>query len=470
MNTGQRKIMIALLISTFLAAIEVTIISIAVPKIVTQLGGFDYISWVFAIYLFALTVSTPIWGKLADLVGRKIIFIFGVTLFLVGSTLCGLSMSMGQLIFFRLIQGVGAGAIQPASFTIIADAFDFKQRAKVQGLVSSMWGIAGLFGPLVGGFLVDYLSWRWIFLINIPFGVVSMWMIARHFVETLERKERKIDYGGAFTFTIGISALLFVLLSLNQEAEGRITLGLMSILVLLSIAIVFLIVFFNIQKKHPEPMIPFKLFQIRDVTISATALFFTSMILIGLTAYLPLWTQHVLELGATSSGLTLIPLCIGWPIAANLCGQMLPRYGTKKIAIFGVSLITAGSFGITLVTPETSLWIFGFLVLIVGMGFGFAVTVFTIVIQSSVQIELRGAAGSINTLTRTLGQTFGVAVLGAAMYYTIGQANGEISSPSMIADGLHTIFVISAIISVISLIVTVRIPQRREEDYAQRAN
>jgi MFS family permease len=214
-------------------------------------------------------------------------------------------------------------------------------------------------------------------------------------------------------------------------------------------------------------MIPLKLFQLRDVAISAAALFFTSMILIGLTAYLPLWTQNVLELGATASGLTLIPLCIGWPLAANLCGQLIPRFGTRKVAIFGASLITTGSFSLTFVTPATSIWVLGLMILVVGLGFGFAITVFTVVIQSSVQIEWRGAAGSVNTLMRTLGQTLGVAILGAAMYYAIGQANGAATTPAMMADGLHTIFVISAVISVISLIVTVRIPQREEKDYAR---
>lgn len=466
MEVTQRKIKTALLISTFLAAIEVTIISTAMPQIVDSLGGFEMVSWVFAIYLLTTAITTPIWGKLADLIGRKKIFLLGVTIFLIGSALCGVSQNMIQLIIFRAIQGIGAGAINPITFTIIADVFNFQQRAKVQGLVSSMWGIAGVFGPLVGGLLTDFLSWRWIFFINLPFGVISVWMIMKYLKETLETRERKIDYGGAITFTIGISALLFALLSFNQGESG-IELSRFSLYGLFAIAFIFLLVFFRIQTKHAEPMMPLNLFKMPDVSISILGGFLTSIILIGLTAYLPLWTQNVLEMGATSSGFTLIPLSIGWPIGAILCGRVIPRYGIKSIAIFGGSLIFIGSLFLTFVTPETSLWILSIIIFIIGMGFGFATTAYTVIIQSSVAMNMRGSAGSLNTLMRTLGQTLGVAVLGAAMNYVMNEnANGGTASPLVIGEGLHTVFIISAVVAVVSLLVTIWIPKRNSEEYA----
>lgn len=260
MNSYQRKITGALLVATFLSAIEGTIISTATPAIVKSLGGLDLISWVFAIYLLTSAVTTPIFGKLADLFGRKKVFIVGTSIFLLGSLLCGFSQNMGQLILFRGLQGIGAGAVIPITFTIIGDIFTYEQRAKVQGLISSIWGIAGLFGPLVGGSLVDYVSWHWIFFINLPFGLISIWIIGKHLEEKIEKQKRNIDYGGAITFTIGTTAILYVLLS--GQFNSMLT------YVLLIVAILFLAVFVFIQFKHPEPIIPFKLFQYRVILVS----------------------------------------------------------------------------------------------------------------------------------------------------------------------------------------------------------
>ncbi|CAM4305750.1 MDR family MFS transporter [Paenibacillus tarimensis] len=466
MDAVQRKITVALLISTFLAAIEVTIISTAMPQIAASLGGLEHMSWVFAAYLLTTAVSTPIWGKLADLVGRRNIYITGVIIFLVGSLMCGFANSMGVLIVFRAVQGIGAGAINPVTFTIIADAFNFEQRARVQGLVSSMWGIAGIFGPLVGGFFVDYLTWHWVFFINIPFGLISMWMIGRHFKETLEKRKRKIDYGGALTFTVGMTALLYALLSFSQEEGEGIAVSEELLVSLFAIAIVFLGLFFIIQFKHEEPMMPLRLFGIRDVAVANTASFLTSSILIGLTAYLPLWTQNVLQMGATASGLTLIPLCVGWPLGAMMCGPLIAKLGTKGVAILGASFIAGGSLALTTITTTTPAWLLVLIISVIGLGFGTAWTVYTLVIQSSVAVNMRGVAGSSNTLLRTLGQTIGVAILGAVMNMyvaTDGGHNGE-----SLAAGLHAVFAISAGIGVVSFLVTLWIPKRHKEYYQQR--
>ncbi|HWO78685.1 MAG TPA: MDR family MFS transporter [Bacillus sp. (in: firmicutes)] len=466
MQTSVRKITLSLLITTFLAAIEVTIISTAMPQIVDSLGGFSLMSWVFAIYLLTTAVSTPIWGKLSDLFGRKKVFMIGVTLFLIGSIACGLSQNMGQLIFFRAIQGLGAGAINPVTFTIIADVYNFEQRAKVQGLVSSMWGIAGILGPLVGGFIVDFISWHWVFFINLPFGLVSMWMIGKHFKETLEKKKRQIDYGGAVTFTIAITALLFALLSMNKEEGTGIVFSEAQLAALFGTAFVFFSVFFLIQWKHPEPMMPLKLFQNKDVSISTAGAFLTSVILIGLTAYLPLWTQNVLGMGATSAGFTIMPLSLGWPVGAMLCSRFIPRFGTKFVVLLGGSLIALGSFLLTFITPETSLWLIALIILITGFGFGFTSTIFTVVTQSSVAKNNRGSAGSLNTLLRTLGQTIGVAIFGAALNFVIHLHNmDQTNETAVMAEGLHFVFVIAAMISVISLLVTSMIPNRQAEQY-----
>lgn len=464
MNTYQRKITGALLIATFLSAIEATIVSTATPAIVKKLGGIDLISWVFALYLLTSAVTTPIFGKIADLFGRKKVFIVGTSLFLLGSLLCGLSQTMGQLILFRAIQGIGAGAVIPITFTIIGDIFTFEQRAKVQGLFSSVWGIAGLFGPLVGGFLVDYVSWHWIFFINLPFGLISMWIIGKNLEEKIEKDDRKIDYGGAITFTVGTTALLYLLLAGGSSFQWNS----MMTYVLLIITIIFLAVFIRIQIKHTEPIIPVKLFHHREILIANLVSFLASAILIGLTTYIPLWIQSVLLKGATFSGFILLPMSIGWPLGATIGSRFLIKVGPKPVSLIGVCLVTLGSFALTFITISSPIWMMLGIILVMGFGFGLSITTFTIVVQSAVGWNLRGVATSSNTFVRTFGQTLGVAVLGTFLNQHVGgstDSSSEVASNSL-AIGIHNIFWIMAGIAVISLIVTFWVPKKRNEEQA----
>lgn len=462
MNAYQRKITIALLIATFLSAIEGTIVSTATPAIVEKLGGIDLISWVFALYLLTSAVTTPIFGKLADLFGRKKVFIVGTSLFLVGSLLCGLSQNMGQLIVFRALQGIGAGAVIPIIFTIIGDIFTFEQRAKVQGLFSSVWGIAGLFGPLVGGFLVDYVSWHWIFFINLPFGLISMWIIGKHLEENIEKQERKIDYGGAITFTIGTTALLYLLLSGGSSFPW----DSMMTYVLLGVSIVLLMVFVRIQMKHPEPIIPIKLFHYREILVSNLVAFLASTILIGLTTYIPLWVQSVLQKGATASGFILLPMSIGWPLAATFGSRFLIKVGPKPVSLIGICLVTLGSFALTFINTSSPIWIMLGITFVMGLGFGLSITTFTIVVQSAVGWNLRGVATSSNTFVRTFGQTLGVAVLGTFLNQHLGDSTDSASEAAShsLATGIHNIFLIMAGIAVISLFVTFWVPRKKKEE------
>jgi len=460
MEKNKRNITIALLIATFLSAIEVTIVSTAMPVIVGKLGGIELISWIFAVYLLTSAITTPIFGKLSDLYGRKVIFMVGVLLFLLGSTLCGFSQNMTQLIWFRAIQGFGAGALMPVTFTIVGDIFTFEQRAKVQGLISSVWGIAGIFGPLAGGFFVDYLSWHWIFFINIPFGLLSMLMIGLYLKENIEKKQHQIDYSGAITFMIGMTALLYALLSGGNEYAWNST----TIYTLFAIAILFLIFFIRIQLKHPEPLVPLKLFKIRDLAVSNLVSFLTSGILIGLTAYLPLWIQGVLSLGATSSGLAMTPMSIGWPIGAVLSGRLIVRIGGRTTSLAGLVLICLGTTVLSMISTTTPNIVLIALMFVVGLGFGLAMTVFTVVVQSSVDWNLRGAATSSNTFLRILGQTLGIAILGTILNQHIAgfSSNGQVP-PERLAEGLHVIFIVLVILAFISLIATFWLPKQQRQ-------
>lgn len=454
MNTDHQKVTAALLIATFLSAIEVSIISTAMPVIANQLGGMHLISWVYATYLLSSAVMAPIFGKLADLFGRKNIFMASVSLFLIGSVLCGFSQSMQQLIIFRLIQGLGAGGLLPLSQTIIGDIYQFEKRAKVQGLISSIWGISGLLGPFLGGVLTEYLSWHWIFFINLPFGLLSMFMIGRYLQQESFYRQQKIDYAGAVTFMIGMGALLFALLSGGQMLPW--TSWTMIILVL--IALLFLTLFIIIQLKHPEPLVPLKLFKQPQVALSNMSSFMGSSILIGLNAYLPLWIQGVFLLKATSSGLTLIPMSLGWPLGAFFTGQFITRLGTRRIAIIGVIFILCGALLLTTIGLETPYWVLVGIMFLIGLGFGCSFTVYTVVVQSSVATSLRGSATSSNMFMRIMGQTVGIAILGTVLNHHIG-GQPEMQPPEVLAGGLHAIFVLLAVFAFIMLTITFWIPR-----------
>ncbi|WNF38636.1 MDR family MFS transporter [Bacillaceae bacterium IKA-2] len=468
MSRYQRNITIALIIATFLAAIEVTVISTAMPVITKELGGLDLISWVFAIYLLTYAVMTPIFGKLADLFGRKKIFITGAGLFLIGSALCGLSQSMEQLILFRAVQGIGAGALMPMTFTIVGDIFKYEERAKVQAIIGSIWGIAGVFGPLVGGFFVDYLTWNWIFYINIPFGLISMFLIGKYLEEKIEKRKRSIDYGGAITFIIGTTALLYALLSGGNEFAWNDRM----MFVLFGIAFVFLFLFIIVQLKVSEPMIPFYLFKNRHLLIVNLSGLLLGTILIGLTAYLPLWVQGVLLLAATSSGLTLIPMSIGWPLGAFFSGRYIVKLGIKPISLAGVILIALGTSALAFISISTPNLILIIIMFFIGLGFGLAFTVFTVIVQSSVDWNQRGTATSLNSFLRTLGQTLGIAVLGAVLNQYIGRhiINGGDVAPEILAAGLHSVFIILAFIAILCAILVAGFLPKEQPEFAKKTS
>ena len=407
--SDRKKVTAAMLIATFLAAIEVTVVSTAIPRISSDLGGLQYISWVFASYLLASTVTIPIFGKLADLFGRKRIFMFGVIVFLIGSMLSGIARSMPQLIWFRAVQGVGAGALNPTTFTIIGDIYPYEQRAKVQGLFSSVWGLAGLVGPLIGGFLVDYISWRWIFYLNLPFGLLAMVMVLLFLKEDGETGKPKVDYLGAFTFFIAITSLLLVLSVGGTDVPWT-----SPYLVLLVVTgAVSFILFFWIETKVREPMLPLHLFKIPAILVANMIGFLASSILIALNVYMPLWVQGVIGHGATGSGMVLLPMSLAWMLGAIVGGRLMLRIGPRLTAFFGMFFILTGCLALGGIDIHTPSWILPIVMLVIGFGFGFVMTVCTVIVQSSVQWNLRGTATASNTFLRTLGQTVGVTVFGA---------------------------------------------------------
>ncbi|WP_407311573.1 MDR family MFS transporter [Desulfosporosinus sp. SB140] len=450
-RTTQRKMVtIAILVSILLVAIDTTIVTTAMPHIVQQLSGLNLLSWVFAIYLLTSSVTTPIYGKLADLFGRKSIFIFGILLFVVGSMMSGMAQTMYQLILFRGFQGLGAGAVIPLTYTIIADLYPGEERAKMQGLFSSVWGVAGLLGPLVGGLFVDHISWRWIFYINVPIGMIAILLVLSFLHETsLENTKKTIDYWGAALFTISMGSLLFALISGGQMY----TWGSVEIISLFTIAVAFLITFLVVENKSNEPLLPLSLFKIPVIAVSNSIGFVASGVLIGVSVYLPIWIQTLLGHSATSSGLTLMPMSFAWPLASTLAGRFMYRIGSKTTAVFGALLIMTGSAWLLLVHIGSPYWYFVGSMIVIGFGMGCSFTPLTILVQSAVGWNLRGAVTASYTFSQSLGQTVGVAVFGTVFNNTMNQSG--------IALGLHMVFILVFAISVVTLLISAFLPSHR---------
>lgn len=408
-HTNRRMVTVAMMVAMFLVAIDVTVVSTAMPHIVRQLKGLSLYSWVFAIYTLTTSVTTPIYGKLADLFGRKVIFCIGVVLFVLGSILSGASQNMTELVWFRAFQGIGAGAVMPVTFTIIGDLFPGEQRARMQGVFSAVWGVAGLLGPLVGGLFVDNISWRWIFYINVPVGAVSLVLVLMFLHETFERKSKRIDYLGAAVFTIGVSALLYALLN----GGSKFAWGSGAIVGLFIAAAVAILLFIWIESKVAEPMLPLSLFALPVITVSNIVTFLVSVVLIGTNVYLPMWIQSILGHSATSSGLTLMPMSIAWPLGATLAGRWLYRVGAKRTFVIGSILVVLSGAWLLAIELNSPYWYFVGIMIVMGYGMGWVVTPATVMIQTSVGWEMRGAATGSNQLARSLGQTIGVTIFGS---------------------------------------------------------
>lgn len=411
--TRQAKIIviIALMLGMSLAALDTTIVGTALPSIVGKLGGISLYSWVFSIYLLTSTTTVPIYGKLADLYGRKPIFFFGSGLFLLGSIFSGAAQSMEQLIIFRAIQGLGAGAVMPIVLTIIGDIFELQERAKVQGLFSGVWGLASVIGPALGGVIVDHFSWRWVFYINVPFGLLSCLLLAIAFKEHIERQKQKLDYIGTITLTGSIIALLFALL------QGGTTWAWISVQSISLFAVfLVLLVLFLLQERHaPEPILPLTLFNNRIIAVSSIGGVVLGILMFGITSYVPLFVQGVKGGTATNAGISLVPLLLAWPIASTASGKIIIRYGYRFTAVVGMICAAIGATMVTLFATDTSLAFIVIAMALIGTGLGFCSTAFILAVQNAVPWKLRGVATASTQFFRTIGGTVGVAMMGTIL-------------------------------------------------------
>ncbi|HKO34410.1 MAG TPA: MDR family MFS transporter [Candidatus Limnocylindria bacterium] len=403
------EILIAVLLGIFLAALDQTIVGTALPTIVSDLQGNDVYVWAFTSYLLTATISGPIYGKLSDIFGRRPIFLIGVSIFLLGSILAGLSQEMWQFILFRGIQGLGAGALFPVALAIIGDIFAPSERGKYQGFFGAVFGLSTLLGPALGGFITDNFGWHWIFYVNVPIGAVVLVVIWRVLpTRRAEDADRHIDYRGAFLLA---AALVPFLIGFTNKQFGEWTDPDVGGLIALGLLLAALFVF--VESRAKEPIVPLELFRIRAFTASVMAFFLAAMGFFAAVVFLPRWFQFVLGSSATESGYQILPLLAGLIIAAISTGQIVARTGRYKALTVGALLVTAlGLFLLTNLRPDTPMWQIWLWMAITGLGVGPTFAVFTLVVQNAVPVRELGTATSSLTLFQQLGGTIGLAITG----------------------------------------------------------
>jgi EmrB/QacA subfamily drug resistance transporter len=410
-TTKRTFVFIAIVIGMFMAAIEGTIIATAMPTIVSELGGFSLYSWVFSIYLLMQAITIPIYGKLADLFGRKPVYIIGVVIFLIGSILCGIATTMPALILFRLIQGIGAGAVQPIATTIVGDIYSIQERAKIQGYLASVWGISAIVGPALGGLFVDYLDWVWVFWINIPFGIVSLLGIIFYLHENVEKKKHSIDYLGSGLLLISVSALMLALIQggVAWSWSSPPSYGLFALF------LIGMIFFLFQEKRAKEPMMPLDIWKNRVISASNLGSFTTGMIMIAVISFIPTYVQGVMAQSATVGGFALAMMSIGWPISATIAGKILVKLGSLKTALIGGFGLIVGSIILLVSQPALGPVFVGVGSFFIGVGMGFTTTTYVVSIQSSVDWKVRGVATASNMFMRILGNSVGIALMGGIL-------------------------------------------------------
>jgi EmrB/QacA subfamily drug resistance transporter len=429
-------IIIALMMAVSLAALDSSIVVTAAPKIVGSLGGLELFGWVFSVNLLTATVMMPVYGKLADLYGRKPILIWGVSVFLVGSALCGLAQSMEMLIACRALVGFGTGAVMPATMTIIGDTFSIEQRAKMQGFFSGVWGVTALAGPLVGGIVTDEISWRWIFFVTMPLGVSTIILISRFYSEDHERRPHRLDIPGALLLAGSVVCLLLVMLQFGRRFgwTGPETLA------LLALSAALMTLFVLQERRAAEPMVPLSLFKHRVIIASSLAVFLAGGLSIGIQSYVPLFEQGVNEGSATRAGLILAPMSISWIFGAMASGRMIIRLGFFPSAVTGGCLLVGGAFGMLFVSAQTTIYIASVSGFFMGIGMGFMTNACVIAVQNTVEWEQRGIATASTQFFRSIGGSIAVAMMGALLNGRMADRLADIPGvpPGETADALLT--------------------------------
>jgi multidrug resistance protein len=466
-----------MLISTFMAAVEVTVISTAMPTIVAKLGGFRLFSWTFGIYLLTQAVMTPLYGRLADSFGRRTVYLGSTALFLAGSLLCGCAWSMVSLIVFRAIQGIGGGGLAPLATTIIGDVCKPQDRARIMGYVSGIWGIAAVAGPLLGAFFVHTLGWPFVFWVNLPIGLITMTMVWRHLHETPQGKTYSpIDLPGCTLLIAGLGIMMTALVEFDQMSAGR-------LIGLLAVAAVALAAFGWRERRLRHPLLPLHLIGRPLLLAANSSALLAGGLLIGMTAFLPTWVQGVAGGSALAAGIVLGVMTVSWTAASMTLGRAIARVGDRPMAIGAAAVLLGGSVGLLAVADGTSLMWVNLVSIPIGAGMGLTSIVFTLAVQGGVAHTDRGRATALFFFSRLMGQALGAAAFGGVLNAGLTRAGAhdvlrDLVNPGLrmalpaadlsrltglLSSALHGVFLLGVILSAGVLLVAVFMPRNRRD-------
>lgn len=449
-RSKRGPILIALMLSSGLVAIDATIVATAVPSIVHEIGGFASFPWLFSAYLLAQAVSVPVYAKLSDMAGRKPIILTGIGLFLIGSILCGLAWSMSALIAFRVVQGLGAGAVLPVAITIAGDIYTLAERAKVQGYLASVWATSSVVGPTLGGVFASLGVWRGIFLVNIPLCLVAAWMLVQKFQENIERVKHRVDYLGAALLTVTLTLTILGALEGGQAWAWDSPIS----IAVFALGSVLLVAFVLVERRAAEPVLPPWVVSRRLLATTALISFGAGAIVLGLTSYVPTFLQGALSVSPLAAGLSLAALTIGWPISASQSGRFYLRIGFRATALIGITVTLIGSAALAVTAYTPNLVLVAGSCFVAGLGLGLLATPSLIAAQSSVEWHERGVVTGTNLFARSIGSSLGVAVFGAVAnaIYAGSPGGGKNSQAVVLASAAVFLAVlVSAALTVIAV-------------------
>jgi len=463
-----------LMMTLLLAALDQTIVATALPKVVSELGGITQYSWVFTAYMLGSTVTVPLYGKLGDIHGRKPLFIIAIVIFLVGSALCGVAQDMTQLVVFRAVQGVGAGGLFPLTLAMVGMIVPPRDRGRYQGLIGGVFAAASIIGPLVGGFIVDNLTWRWIFYVNLPVGVVALAVILVTMPRRRQKQEHSIDWLGAALLGLGTTALLLGLVWGGRDYPW----GSTHVVGALVASIVLLAAFGFVERRVREPILPFDVLRNRTVAASVVCMGFVGAAMFGTISFVPLFVQGVIGTSATSSGVVLTPLMLGAVATSIISGQIVSRTGRyRPNTLIGPLVLGAGAFLLSRMGVHTTNAEAARNMVIAGVGLGMMMQIFVLSVQNSVPRRSMGTATALSQFARSIGATLGVTLMGVIVNQRLPanlRANGSVihrlppAGRALLANALHPAFLSAALLCVLvfvtSLLWVREVPLRKGFD------